>query len=109
MHFHIINTTLFGGAETIAAKLAKTFGKSIIISLYKKNTKYFEERFNVKVKGIYYLLFSILKYKNIKIISHNLQSHIVINLIGIFTKFIFWKNISIFNVIHFDANFVNKK
>ena len=109
MHLHIINTTLFGGAETIAAKLAKKFGKSIIISLYEKNNKYFEKRFNVKVKGLYYLLFSIIKYKNIKIISHNLQSHIVINLLGISAKFIFWNNISIYNVIHFDAKFVNKK
>ena len=93
MHIHIINITVFGGAETIAVKLAKKFGDSIIISLSKKNFLDFQKRFSVKVRSLNYLFIAFLKNKNLKIFSHSLHSHVIINSIGIILKIFFLSKI----------------
>ena len=108
MHIHIINSTTFGGAETVAAKLSKHFGGSILISIFEKNIK-FQERFNVQVRGIVFLIKLFLKKNNLKIFTHNLQSHILFNLLSVFGKMIFTKDFEIYNIVHFDAYHVKRK
>ena len=108
MHIHIINSTTFGGAETVAAKLSKYFGNSQLISIFEKDIK-FKERFNVEIRGIGSLIKLFIKKNNLKVFTHNLQTHILINLFSYVGKIFFKRNFRILNVIHFDAFYVKKK
>jgi len=108
MHIHIINKIVFGGAETIAVKLSKKFGDSVVVSLSTKNFLEFQKRFSVKVRSLNYLFISLIKNKNLKIFTHSLHSHVIVNTIGMISKIFLYKKFKFHNVIHFDSYFANK-
>ena len=87
MHFHLINNLTFGGSESIASVLAKSFSSSRLYTLYpfsRLSKVRFEARFSVQIFSFILYLNSFITQKNSSFFTHNVQSHIVVNLINYF-------------------------
>ena len=106
MHFHLINNLTFGGSESIASVLAKSFSSSRLYTLYpfsRVSKVRFEARFSVQIFSFLFYLNSFIRQKNSSFFTHNVQSHIVVNLINYFFSLFGLKPRTHYNVIHFDA------
>jgi len=108
MHLHLINAAIFGGAESLAANICSNSPKSYLVNLFGRKNISFEYKFNLKLKNIWYLFKSINNGDLSRIYSHNIQSHIFINLLSYILKNNFLKSSCTYNVIHFDAYHVKK-
>ena len=107
MDFHIINSTTWGGAELIASKLSNKFSKRFLIILFKKDDL-FVKKLSIKTKGFFFLLRKIFNEKN-KFFSHNIQAHIILNLLTILKNYLKKKDKNkYYNVIHFDPLYIKK-
>jgi glycosyltransferase involved in cell wall biosynthesis len=108
MEIHIINSAIFGGAESIAANLCANSSNSYLVNLFGKENLNFESKFNFKLRNIWYLFKSIRNPDLSRVYSHNLQSHIFLNFLSYLLNNNLLKSSTTYNVIHFDVYHVKK-
>tara|TARA_B100000212_G_scaffold263545_1_gene203200 strand:- start:347 stop:1372 length:1026 start_codon:yes stop_codon:yes gene_type:complete len=108
MQYHIINSSKFGGAELIAARLSKKLSDNCLIIIF-KNNHLFTERLKIDSKNLFFLLRNIFSNNENSFFSHNIQAHIILNILHILKRTILKTDSSkYYNVIHFDAFHIKK-
>ena len=108
MQYHIINSSKFGGAEIIAARLSKKISDNSLIIIF-KNDYLFTKRFKIDSKNFIFLIRNLFFNKKNSFFSHNIQAHIILNILSFLKKIILREDSNkYYNVIHFDAFHIKK-
>lgn len=104
--YHLINNLTYGGAESIASMLAYSysFGRLYTLLPYSSSSKLtFEQRYSVNIDNLFAFIYSYFVYQHSSFFTHNVQAHIVVNILNYLLTISRLRKRTHYNIIHFDS------